>query len=85
MNNACLADQKPQISYPNFWEYTIFVDVKFDENAFLDQILQKREFKFSLSKQNSKYKSINLSVLVFDEKDRLEIFENLKNKCKFVL
>ena len=85
MNNVCLSDQKPQISYPNFWQYTIFVDINFDENAFLNQILAKREFKIYLSKQNTKYKSINLSVLVFDEKDRLEIFENLKNKCKFVL
>lgn len=83
MNSVC--NQKPQISYPNFWEYTIFVDLNFDENAFLNQILAKREYKLSPSKQNSKYKSINLSVLVFDEKDRLEIFKNLKNKCKFVL
>lgn len=84
---SCVLEQKPEISYPTFWEYKVILDKDSDEAQIFSEVVGKFEYSFSPSKSSSsgKFKSFSLNVLVFDEKTRLEIFELLKNRAKFVL
>lgn len=85
MASVCDFNAKPKIEYPTFWEYKIFLDENCDEKSLVTELFESREFKLAFSKKNAKYKCFSLNLLVVSEKDRLEIFDLLKNKCKFVL
>lgn len=54
---------------------------------FFQEILGQREYKFehSNSSASGKYQSYLLNVYVDSKKDRLDIFDKLKAKAKFVL
>ncbi|KQI16852.1 hypothetical protein Y780_11040, partial [Campylobacter coli CVM 41915] len=55
--------------------------------ALFEELLGQRDFKYKHSNASSsgKYQSFLLSVYVDSKKDRLDIFEKLKAKAKFVL
>lgn len=82
-----LENKKVKIDYPLFWEYKVIFEVGKNENEILNEILKNFEHKIELSKNssNGKYVSYNVFVFVKDEKERLEVFENLKTNAKFVL
>ncbi|ALV23771.1 putative protein (DUF493 domain) [Campylobacter iguaniorum] len=87
MPNVCDFNKKPDISYPNFWEYKIIIDKDTDEKVLVQNCVGDRKHKLNFSKnsQNGKFKSFNLVVLVNSDEERLELFSLLRTKCKFVL
>lgn len=87
MVNLSELNEKPFIIYPTFWQYRVIFESKQNAHGVFDEILGKREFSFELSQQskNAKYQSYTLKVFVDSEKDRLDIFEKLKKRAKFVL
>ncbi|TQR32420.1 DUF493 domain-containing protein [Campylobacter sp. MIT 99-7217] len=87
MVNLCDLKQEPIINYPTFWDYKVIFDVGIKAGESFEEILGQREFKYkhSNSSTSGKYQSYLLSVYVDSKKDRLEIFEKLKAKAKFVL
>ena len=87
MVNLSELNEKPFIIYPTFWQYRVIFESKQNAHGVFDEILGKREFSFELSQKSSsgKYQSYTLKVVVDSEKDRLDIFEKLKKKAKFVL
>lgn len=87
MVNLSELNEKPFIIYPTFWQYRVIFESKQNACGVFDEILGKREFSFELSQKSSsgKYQSYTLKVFVDSEKDRLDIFEKLKKRAKFVL
>lgn len=87
MVNLSELNEKPFIIYPTFWQYRVIFESKQNAHGVFDEILGKREFSFEYSQQskNAKYQSYTLKVFVDSEKDRLDIFEKLKKRAKFVL
>lgn len=87
MVNLCEFKKKPVINYPTFWDYKVIFEVHIKADEIFKELLKQREFKYkhSNSSTNGKYQSYLLSVYVDSKKDRLDIFEKLKNKAKFVL
>lgn len=87
MVNLSELNEKPFIIYPTFWQYRVIFESKQNAYGVFDGILGKREFSFELSQQSSsgKYQSYTLKVFVDSERDRLDIFEKLKKRAKFVL
>ncbi len=75
-----LPDKELGLKYPCNWEYKIITDAKDDLKQSIDTLLKNRNYKFEFSKKskNGKYDSYMLSLLVFNDKDRTDIFENLK-------
>ncbi|CZE46003.1 HP0495 family protein [Campylobacter geochelonis] len=88
MASICeLNSKKPEISYPNFWEYKVIMDSKEHDEKKLEEIVANKEHKISFSKHSNggKYMSFNVSVLVNSEAERVELFEKFKKISKFVL
>lgn len=87
MVNLSELNEKPFIIYPTFWQYRVIFESKQNAHGVFDEILGEREFSFAPSQQSSggKYQSYTLKVFVDSEKDRLDIFEKLKKRAKFVL
>ncbi|MCH5336558.1 MAG: DUF493 family protein [Campylobacter sp.] len=87
MVNICELKQEPLINYPTFWDFKVIFEVKAPAEKIFKDILGQREFNFKAShkSKNGTYQSYLLSVFVDSKKDRLEIFEKLKIKAKFVL
>lgn len=88
MANICdLNNQKPNINYPTFWEYKVIFQTDIDANSVAKEIIKDREFKLSFSKnsKDNKYKSYSISVLVFNDFERLQIFNAFKKVAKYVL
>lgn len=75
----------PRIDYPCIWVYKVFLKLDCNENAFFKELLNPHEYKIKKSKQNTKYKSFDISLMVNNEAHRLEIFEILKNNCAYVI
>jgi len=80
-------NQEPLINYPTFWDYKVIFEKHTYAGRVFEELLAQREFKYQLShtSKNGKYQSYLLSVFVDSKKDRLDIFEKLKQKAKFVL
>lgn len=87
MANICDLNKKPAIEYPNFWEYKLILDADTSAKDIAQEIVGNRKYKLEFSKFSSdkKYASHNLSVLVNSENERLELFEALKKRAKYVL
>ncbi len=79
--------KKPEIIYPIFWEYKVIFDSLSDEKSIIKECVGDREYKLQSShtSKNAKFKSFNLSVLVNNNTERLELFTLLKKHSKFVL
>ena len=82
-----LNGKKPDIVYPTFWEYKVIFDSNGDEKSIIKECVGERNHKItpSNSSKNGKFKSFNLSVLVNNDSERLELFSLLKKHSKFVL
>lgn len=88
MVNICETKQKPNITYPIFWEYKIIINGDQDAKKLVQGVIPGgRDFKLSFSNfsKDKKYASHNLTILVFSEAERLEIFSALKGVAKYVL
>lgn len=85
--NLCDLKQEPIVNYPTFWDYKVIFEAHVHAGALFEELLGQREFKYKHSNASSsgKYQSFLLSVYVDSKKDRLDIFEKLKAKAKFVL
>ncbi|EAL5963812.1 DUF493 family protein [Campylobacter jejuni] len=79
--------KEPKVNYPTFWDYKVIFEVHVKASEIFQEILGQREYKFehSNSSTNGKYQSYLLNVYVDSKKDRLDIFDKLKIKAKFVL
>ncbi|EAI8866211.1 DUF493 domain-containing protein [Campylobacter jejuni] len=87
MVNLCDLKKEPQINYPTFWDFKVIFEVHIKASEIFQEILGQREYKFehSNSSASGKYQSYLLNVYVDSKKDRLDIFDKLKAKAKFVL
>ncbi|TXE84391.1 DUF493 domain-containing protein [Campylobacter peloridis] len=87
MVNMCDLKKEPIINYPTFWDYKVVVEANVDILEIFNEIFNEREFKYQAShtSKEGKYKSYLLSVYVDSKSDRLNIFNQLKSKTKFVL
>lgn len=87
MVNLCELKGEAIINYPTFWEFKVILEQEIDAKKLFEDILKQREFhyKHSHHSKNGKYQSYLLSVFVDSKIDRLEIFEKLKVRSKFVL
>lgn len=85
MANTC--ENKPIIKYPCFWKYKLIIskDEKIDNVINFIPKDKKYKLEFSNLSSSGKYQSHNLSIFVLNDEERLDIFNKLKNRCKFVL
>lgn len=79
--------KEPEINYPIFWDYKVIFEVHVRASEIFKEILGQREYQFkhSNSSTSGKYQSYLLNVYVDSKKDRLDIFDKLKARAKFVL
>ena len=68
------------LKYPCTWEYKLITDAKDELKKSILELLGDRNYKliFSKKSKNGKYDSYILSLLVFSDTDRLNIYESLK-------
>ncbi len=68
------------LKYPCAWEYKLITDSKDELKKSVLELLGDRSYKliFSKKSKNGKYDSYILSLLVFNDKDRLNIYKSLK-------
>ncbi|RKO64581.1 hypothetical protein CKA54_04055 [Campylobacter sp. P255] len=87
MVNICDLKKEPIIDYPTFWDYKVVFEANTNALEIFNQILNQRDFKYQISNTSKQgiYKSYLLSVYVDSKEDRLNIFNQLKSKAKFVL
>lgn len=87
MVNLSEIDKKPLINYPTSWAYKVIFKAEQNAQAIFKELFKEREFVFKHSNEskNGKYQSYELSIFVDSEKDRLNIFSQLKKRAKFVL
>ncbi len=87
MVNLYTLNKEAKIAYPVFWDYKVIFEMHIQASIIFEEILQNRQYRFkhSRSSTNAKYQSYTLTVFVDSKKDRLDIFEKLKAKAKFVL
>lgn len=83
--NAC--DEKPIINYPCFWEYKIIFESTENAKSIIEHIIGQREFELKQGQKSShgKYESYSLKIFVDSQSDRLKLFEQFKEKAKFVI
>jgi putative lipoic acid-binding regulatory protein len=77
---ADLSDAKLDLPYPCRWIYKIIGD---DEGALrraAEEVVQAREHSIALSRRSAErsYCCLNVEVLVYDEEDRVTIYEALR-------
>jgi putative lipoic acid-binding regulatory protein len=84
-----ICSKEISIEYPCSWRYKLIVIAKSDIKTITKRVLKNREhtINFSHESKNGGYKSYNLDILVFNGKDREELFEALKadSDIKFIL
>lgn len=84
-------NKAPSISYPTQWQYcVIFSKGDFKEPSIeniaikLSKIIDDK-FQINISKENTKYISVNMTCIVNSDEHRLKIFNKLKKCSKFIL
>ena len=81
--------REPVINYPCIWSYRIIGQEEHLLRTAVSHLLGDKEYQISFANKSSfgKYLSLNVEVTVHSEKERLDIFERLKNdeNVKFVL
>jgi putative lipoic acid-binding regulatory protein len=72
-------DRKPKLAYPCVWTYTVIGFDEFELRLAIEQIVVNREYNVQLSRRSARgtYCSMNLEVLVFDDADRVALYEAL--------
>nr|WP_158333965.1 DUF493 family protein [Campylobacter bilis] len=83
----CDLKKEPKIDYPVFWDYKVIFEVPNQADEIFKEIVGEKSYRFERShlSKNAKYQSYLLSVYVESKKERLDIFEKLKVRAKFVL
>ena len=83
------SDEKVDISYPTKWQYKVIGNGEESIKDSIDKLLIDREYKIEKSNvsKSGKYISLNLDVLVYDDDDRVSIFNFLKDidRVKMIL
>lgn len=87
MNLTEFSNQKVKISYPANWKYKVIFDAGVNAKEKVDQIMKDKKYDIKPSKNSreNKYESYDISMIVSDEHERLQIFGALKNIAKYVL
>jgi len=84
-----LDDKKLELTYPCKWNYKVIIDSHEEISAITASVLGDREHtvRKSNNSKNGKYKSHNISLLVHNDDDRHELFQQFKcHECvKMVL
>jgi putative lipoic acid-binding regulatory protein len=84
-----LSDKKLELDYPCDWQYKVVGHNQELIECAMKKIFDKREYKLKLSNVSSKgkFKSFSLNLLVHNEDDRVEIYNQLKDHddIKYVL
>jgi putative lipoic acid-binding regulatory protein len=76
-----LDDQKLELTYPCNWNYKVILEAHEEISKIASEVLGDREHKVrkSNNSKNGKYKSHNISLLVHNDDDRTEIFQQFKS------
>ena len=78
-----------KIEYPSLWEYKAILNSDCNAKNTLKEIINDRKYAIKKVKKssNGNYVSYTVAVMVNNDEDRREIFENLKQhkSVKFVL
>lgn len=84
---ANICGNKPTIKYPCFWKYKLIISKDEKIDNIINFLAKDKKYKLEFSNLSSggKYQSHNLSIFVLNDEERLDIFNKLKNRCKFVL
>ncbi len=71
---------KPKLTYPLKWSYRLIIDSSANIGTILKNILNNREYNLENSKtsKNGKYKSYNITLLVYSDEDRQTLYESFK-------
>ncbi len=84
-----MTQNKPEITYPCEWHYRIIGTVEGPMRKAAESVALGKQYKLIASNQSSggKYLSLQLTVLVENESERIAIFDALKNhpEIKMVL
>jgi putative lipoic acid-binding regulatory protein len=81
-----LKEKKLILDYPCKWSYKLIGKDKNKITKDVKDILQDKEHSIKLSKSSKKGKfiSLELSLIVVDEEERLKIFQNLGEKSSIL-
>jgi len=76
---VCLR-QKPKISYPCSWSYKIIAQKREQIEEVVEDICISKEYelKYSNNSKSGKYVSMNFTITVNSDEERVEIFNRLK-------
>ena len=76
-----LEDKKLELTYPCQWNYKVIIESHVDICTVASYVLGEREHtvRKSNNSKSGKYKSHNVSLLVHNDDDRLEIFHQFKS------
>jgi len=76
-----LEDKKLELTYPCQWNYKVIIESHVDICTVASFVLGEREHtvRKSNNSKGGKYKSHNVSLLVHNDDDRLEIFHQFKS------
>ncbi len=84
-----LDDKKLELTYPCQWNYKVIIESHVEISAVTASVLGERDHtvRKSNNSKNGKYKSHNVSLLVHNDDDRHEIFQQFKchDNVKMVL
>lgn len=74
-------DTSPDIAYPTWWTYTVIGVDRQTLESVIDDVVGARSRKVSLSNVSSKgrYTSLTLKLIVLNESERKQIFEDLSS------
>jgi len=76
-----LDDKKLELTYPVIWHYKVIVEAHVEISSVAASVLGGREhtIKKSNNSKTGKYKSHNVSLLVHNDDDRHELFQQFKS------
>ena len=76
-----IKDEKPDIIYPANWSYKVIGLTRNSVESAVLSLLEGRKHTLSNSNKSSggKYISLNLSLIVRTEEERVSLFKNLAN------
>ncbi|NWF66505.1 MAG: DUF493 family protein [Campylobacterales bacterium] len=69
-----------ELNYPINWSYKVIGKSKENIIMCVEKVLSGREFKIKESKSHKSYISLDVELLVFNDDDRVTIFEMLKTE-----
>ena len=78
-----LDNEKLELTYPCEWNYKVIIEAHAEISTIASSILGEREHSVrkSNNSKSGKYTSHNISLLVHNDDDRHEIFQQFKCHC----